>query len=230
MPKQERRGEFVTSIPVYSPDDVSTLDSERMWEILHYVHERPTGVRPKEVARKFDIGVNQAYDKLRRLEKADYLVRQKQRRRPGSPGPWKDDEAGRKTLLYVATPWGETALDEEWSRILLRKYGRFAMEELRPALLKFYKRVIEDMKKEKDLKSWYPAPHENVCPECELDHQALELFRSLGIFAMDVTEQRSYEMNQVLLDNGYITRKEFQESNKKEEGEEDWVLMDKPRP
>lgn len=228
MPKtQEKRGDYVISIPVLDSEDASTLDSEHVWDILHFVRERPMGVRPKEVANKFDIGINQAYEKLRKLEKAKFLAKQKQRSRPGRPGE-ASDGAERKTLLYVASPMSEPVLDFDWDRVLQKKYGRYVMEKVRPVLLEFYRQVIEEMKKDENLKQWYPAPHVNICPDCGMSHQALELFRSLGSFAVDVTGNWSYEMDRILLDNGYITRKEFDESVEKEEDDEEWAYLDAP--
>jgi hypothetical protein len=217
---QQKTGEYIVSIPVVEPDDASVLDSEKMWEILHYVHERPLGVRPAEVAKEFDIRINQAYDKLRKLERAGYLVHQKRRGKPGK-------EAERKTLLYFSRPWGYTQLNADFENDVLRKkYGKLVMEAVKPSLVGFFKQVLEDLKKNPDLKKWYPSPQENLCLECGMQHQALELFYALAAFAAEVTSDESYDMYQVLLDNGYITQKKFKEYTTRSGDDEQWVLSD----
>jgi Mn-dependent DtxR family transcriptional regulator len=218
--RESKKGEYIQSIPVVDTDDVSVLNGEKMWEILHYVHERPLGVRPAEIARKFDIRVNQAYDKLRKLEKEGYLTRQKKR---GAPGK----EAQRKTLLYFSQAWGFVDLDPDFDEVLSKKYGKLVMDTVKPTLVRFFQAVLDDLKKDPELRKWYPTPNENLCPDCGEKHQALELFGALPAFATEVVIG-SYEMMKVLLENGYLTKKEFNEYTTKTKDEADWVLSDKP--
>ena len=197
MPEKEARSDYFTSLSVSELSDVQVLSSEKVWDILDYVHESPQGVRPKEVAKKFDLNTNQAYDKLKKLERQDYLVRKKEK---GKRGHAQE----RKTLLYLSKPWGGRDLDGEFEEILYKKYGEFVMESIRPLFLDLFKRVLDDMQKDAELKPWLPSAHENLCPDCGVNHQALELFRALTSLVSDVIEGSSHEWHQIMLERGYM--------------------------
>jgi DNA-binding MarR family transcriptional regulator len=221
--KEKRRADYFVSLTVGELSDVEVLSSEKVWEILDYVHGSPQGVRPKEVAKEFDLKINQAYDKLKKLERQDYLVRKKERGKRGQ-------EQERKTLLYLSKPWGGRELNEEFEEILYKRYGEFVMKSIRPMFVELFKQVLDDMQKDPELKPWFPAAYENLCPDCGTKHQALELFRALIGFAADVTEGDSYEWHQVMLDRGYLSKKEFIEYVKRSVDDPKWRLSDKPTP
>jgi len=201
--------------------DVQVLSSEKVWDILDYVHESPQGVRPKEVAKEFDLNMNQAYDKMKKLERQDYLIRKKERGKRG-----QDQE--RKTLLYLSKPWGSRDLNGEFEEILYKKYGEFVMENIRPAFLELFKQVLDDMAKGSELKPWLPSAHENLCQDCGVNHQALELFRALTCLAADVIEGNSHQWHQIMLERGYMSRKEFAEYVKQSPEDPKWRMSDKP--
>ena len=201
--------------------DVQLLSSEKVWDILDYVHESPKGVRPKEIADEFDLSVNQAYDKLKKLERQDYLVRKKERGKRGhSPE--------RKTLLYLSKPWGGSDLDGDFEDHLAKKYGAFVMERIRPIFLELFKTILDEMSKDSDLAPWFPTSHENLCPDCGMKHQALELFRALTSFSADVMESSSYEWYRMMLEKGYLSKKEFDECVQQSPDDLKWRLSDKP--
>ncbi len=216
--EQEKRADYFGSVVVTEPDDVEVLSSEKVWEILDYVHASPEGVRPKEVAEEFDIGLNQAYDKLKQLERQGYVKRKKERGKRGR-------EQQRKTLLYVSSPWGGHELQEDFEGVLSKKYGEFVMQKVRPVLIEFFKRVLEDMRKDDELNPWLPAGH-RWCPDCGIEHQAWELFRALVAYAGLVVQNWSYEWYQTLLDNHFINRESFNENTEKPEDAYDWVFSD----
>ena len=219
--KEKGRADYFISLTVDGLSDVEVLGSEKVWDILDYVHESPQGVRPKEIAKEFDLKINQAYDKMKKLERQDYLVRKKEKGKRGL-----DQE--RKTLVYLSKPRGGQELNDEFEEILYKRYGEFVMKNIRPMFVDLFRQVLDDMGKDHELKQWSPMAHENLCPDCGTKHQALELFRALIGFAADVTEGGSYEWHQLMLDRGYMARKEFVEYVKQSADDPKWRLSDKP--
>lgn len=218
--KEKRRADYFVSLTVSELSDVEVLSSEKVWEILDYLHGSPLGVRPKEVAKEFDLKINQAYDKLKKLERQDYLVRKKERGKRGR-------EQERKTLLYLSKPWGGRELDGEFEETLYKKYGEYIMKNIRPMFIELFRQVLDDMQEDPKLKPWFPVPYENLCPDCGIKHQALELFRALTSLAADVMEGDSYEWHKVMLNRGYMSRKEFVEYVKRSVDDPTWRLSDK---
>ncbi len=198
--------------------DAKLLGSEGTWDVLDFVHSSVDGVRPKEVADKFGMRLNQAYDKLAELEANGYVKRKKER---GSVGGAQQ----RKTLVYVSSAWGNNALRDEFEEIMDEKFGKFVMDEIRPVLLKYFETVLKAMKSDGELTRWLP-PGYHWCPDCGIDHQAWELFRAISAHAELVVEGASLEWQKMLLENNFISRKKFDEYTTKDKHSPDWVLSD----
>jgi hypothetical protein len=215
--KEEETGYF-ESLVITSPSDARLLGSEGTWDVLDFVHSSVDGVRPKEVADKFGMRLNQAYDKLAELEANGFVKRKKER---GSPGAAQQ----RKTLVYVSSAWGNNELRGEFEDVMDEKFGKFVMDEVRPVLLKYFATVLKAMKSDQELAKWLPAGH-HWCPDCGIDHQAWELFRALSAHAEIVVEQASFEWHEMLLENNFVSRKMFDEYTAKKKHAPDWALSD----
>jgi hypothetical protein len=102
------------------------------------------------------------------------------------------------------------------------------MEEVRPALLKYFATVLKAMKSDEELARWLP-PGYHWCPDCGIDHQAWELFRAVSAHAEAVVEKASLEWHKMLLENNFVSRKMFDEYTAKDKHQPDWVLSDKEK-
>ena len=120
----ERKSGYFSSVAVESASEARLLCAEKVWDILHFVHDSPNGIRPKEIAEEFEINPNQAYDKLKQLEEYGFVKRKKERNKPGK----KNHD--RKTLLYLSGSWGTQELWDDFASLMNEKFGSYVMKEV----------------------------------------------------------------------------------------------------
>jgi len=190
---------YLDSIPVTSQNDAKVLGSSSGWEILEELREAGIdGLTVNEIADRLDLPSSTVYNILRQLSAAGFLKTKRYKKKIGAPDKKRrDDElrTGKKKRIYLeAIPWGWTSFEDEFRLFIEKRVNEIIdQSEIGQQCSDLIERILEKMKKDRDGKAMFPA--KNVCPNCNMDHEARELLWAL-LLAISTRVLNSQELEE----------------------------------
>ena len=188
---------YLTHFPVKSYIEADILSKETTWRIMDYIRQAGAqGITAEEIVEKEKIPASVVYSTLKELYRLEYVFLY--------PRDKKSKSERRKRFVCERSTWGKYGIDEEFDAIL-RVSGLLetVTEEMREPIMKVFRQVYDEFSKRKELQKFLPAKQNNICPNCQRSHEAMEFFYATLLRSIDLMITESEEFKKFLVDIKY---------------------------
>ena len=156
------------------------------------------GITAEEIVEKEKIPTSVVYSTLKELYRLEYVFLY--------PREKKLKGERMKRFVCERSTWGKYGIDEEFDATL-RVSGLLdtLTEEMRAPVMKVFKQVYDEFSKRKELQKFLPVKQNNICPNCQRSHEAMEFFHATLLRSIDLMITESDEFKKFLIDIKYAS-------------------------
>ena len=190
---------YLTHFPVKSYIEADILSKETTWRIMDYIRQAGAqGITAEEIVEKEKIPTSVVYSTLKELYRLEYVFLY--------PREKKLKGERMKRFVCERSTWGKYGIDEEFDATL-RVSGLLdtLTEEMRAPVMKVFKQVYDEFSKRKELQKFLPVKQNNICPNCQRSHEAMEFFYATLLRSIDLMITESDEFKKFLIDIKYAS-------------------------
>jgi hypothetical protein len=184
---------YLTHFPVKSYVEADILSKETTWRIMDYIRQAGAqGITAEEIVQKERIPTSMVYSTLKELYRLEYVFLY--------PRDKKTRGERRKRFVCERSTWGKYGIDDDFDATL-RVSGLFdsITEEMRTPVMKVLKQAYDEFSKRKELQKFLPKEN-NICPNCQRSHEAMEFFYAMLLRSIDLIISESSEFKKFLVD------------------------------
>ena len=188
---------YLTHFPIKSPIEADVLSKEIAWQIMDGLRQAGAkGVTAEDIIKKEKIPSSVVYSTLKDLYRLEYIFL--------FPRDKKDRRDRKKRFVCARGTWGKYRIDEEFdAAIKLEGLYESMMEMLLEPILRILKEVFDDFSHKKELQKFLPTKDTNICPNCQISHEAMEFCYATLLRTIDLIITDSSEFKKFLISKGY---------------------------
>jgi len=188
---------YLTHFPVKSYLEAEILSKETTWSIMDYIRQAGAqGITADEIIEKEKIPSSVVYSTLKELYRLGYVFLY--------PREKRQVRERKKRFVCERSTWGKYGIDEEFDGAMkISGLLESITNEIKVSIMKAFQEVHEQFTLNKQLRKFLPAKNNNICPNCNRSHEAMEFFYASLLRTIDLMITESDEFKKFLIDKGY---------------------------
>lgn len=188
---------YLTHFPVKSYLEAEILSKETTWRIMDQIRQAGAqGITAEEIMENKKIPSSVTYSILKELYRLGYVFLY--------PREKRQIRERKKRFVCERSTWGKYGIDEEFDGAMkISGLLENITNEMHDSIMKALKEVHEQFSLNNQLRKFLPTKDNNICPNCNRSHEAMEFFYASLLRTIDLMITESDEFKKFLVNKGY---------------------------